>query len=167
MATACAFELAAIDYLLKPIRQEPLEQALGRARGTAGTNRDEVLADLFDRLRAFPEGGGSLRLTARKGDSIRIFDASEIDRLSSARGYKSFQYGDEEFLLDESLNTLEERLAPSGFMRVHRSELIRIDAVRAIHSGDGGTTIELAGDERVPVSRRLLADLKNALGVKS
>jgi len=162
-----AFEVAAIDYLLKPIRQERLEKALARVHGKVRASRDKDLAALYDRLRASKDEEASLRITARKGDSVRVFDPSEIDRLSSARGYTSFQHGDEEFLLGESLTTLEERLKPLGFLRVHRSELIRIGAVRAIHSGDGGTTVELAGGERAPVSRRLLAELKNALGVKS
>jgi two-component system LytT family response regulator len=102
----------------------------------------------------------------RKGDSLRIFDPSEIDRLSSAGAYTSFHQGDEEFLINESLSTLETRLEPLGFQRVHRSELIRIGAVRAIHSDEGGTTVELSSGERAPVSRRLLAALKNVLGNK-
>ncbi len=162
-----AFEVAAIDYLLKPIRQERLEEALARVRGAARANRDEDLAALYDRLQASQDEEASLRITARKGDAVRVFDPSEIDRLSSARGYTLFRQGDEEFLLDESLNTLEGRLKRSGFLRVHRSELIRIDAVRAIHAGEGGTTVELAGGECAPVSRRLLAELKSVLGIKS
>jgi two-component system LytT family response regulator len=162
-----AFEVAAIDYLLKPVRQERLEQALARVGGNVAASRDEDLAALYDRLRVSRDEEASLRITARKGDSVRVFEPSEIDRLTSARGYTSFQHGDEEFLLDESLNTLEEKLKPSGFLRVHRSELIRIGAVRAIHSGDGGTTVELAGGQRAPVSRRLLAELKNILGIRS
>jgi DNA-binding LytR/AlgR family response regulator len=161
-----AFEVAAIDYLLKPIGQERLEQALERARSNLRVGGDEELAALYDQLRASQDEEADLRITARKGDSLRVFGPSEIDRLSSAGGYASFHRGDEEFLLDESLNALEEKLKPSGFLRIHRSELIRIGAVRAIHHDDGGTTVELAGGERAPVSRRLLAELKNALGIK-
>jgi DNA-binding LytR/AlgR family response regulator len=160
-----AFEVAAIDYLLKPIRQERLEQAIERARSNARENTGEDLAALYDRLQSSHDEESNPRITARKGDSLRVFDPSEIDRLSSRGGYTSFRQGDEEFLLDESLNTLEEKLKASGFLRVHRSELIRIGAVRALHSDDGVTTVELARGERAPVSRRLLAELKNALGI--
>ena len=97
---------------------------------------------------------------------MHLFDPADIVRFTAAGGYTSFQRSGEEFLLDESLSTLEQRLSSSGFLRVHRSELIRIGAVRAIHSEDGGTTVELAGGERAPVSRRLLGELKSALGIK-
>lgn len=161
-----AFEVAAIDYLLKPIRQERLEQALERVHSSVRTIRDEDLTALYDRLQGSQGDEASLRITARKGDSLRVFDPSEIDRLNSAGGYTSFHHEGEEFLLDESLNTLEERLKPLGFLRVHRSELIRIGAIRAIHSDDGGTIVELVGGERAPVSRRLVAELKTVLGIK-
>ena len=162
-----AFEVAAIDYLLKPIRQERLAQALARARDRGATNRDDDLAALYDRLQAAHDEEASQRIRARKGDSVRFFDSSEIDRLSSSRGYTSFQLGDEEFLLDSSLNALEAKLRPMGFLRVHRSELVRIAAIRAIHTSEGGTTVELEGGEHVPVSRRLLVELKTVLGLKS
>ncbi len=162
-----AFEVAAIDYLLKPIRQDRLEKALVRAHGNTRANRDEDLGVLYERLRASQDEAVSFRITARKGDSFRVFDPSEIDRLTSSKGYTSFQHGGEEFLLAESLNALEESLKSFEFVRVHRSELIRIGAIRAIHSGDGGTTAELNGGERAPVSRRQLGELKSLLGIKS
>lgn len=161
-----AFEVAAIDYLLKPIRQERLELALERVHKAAGTSREEDLSQLYDRLRESENEEPAPRITARKGDSLRIFDPAEIDRLSASAGYTSFYHDGEEFLLDESLSTLEERLKSSGFLRIHRGELIRIGAVRAIHNSDGVTTVELDGGERAPVSRRLLAELKNALDIK-
>ena len=161
-----AFEVAAIDYLLKPISQERLEQALERARNNVRVNRDEDLAALDASLRSSRGEEARPRIAARKGDSLRVFDPSEIDRLSSSGGYTSFRHGDEDFLLDESLNVLETRLESSGFLRVHRSELIRIDAVLAIHSDDRGTTAELTRGERAPVSRRHVAELKKALGIK-
>jgi two-component system LytT family response regulator len=160
-----AFEIAAIDYLLKPIRQERLEQALERAHSSVGVNSEEDVSERYDRFQASQGGEANPRITARKGDSIRVFDPSEVDRLTSKGGYTSFHHRDEEFLLDESLSTLEIRLKPSGFVRVHRSEIIRIGAVRAIHTDGGGTTVELADGDRAPVSRRLLAELKNALGI--
>jgi DNA-binding LytR/AlgR family response regulator len=161
-----AFEVAAIDYLLKPIAQERLERALERVQRGALASVEHDLVALYDRLQASRIEGADLRITVRKGDSLRIFDPSEIDRLSSAGAYTSFHQGDEEFLINESLSTLEARLEPLGFQRVHRSELIRIGAVRAIHIDEGGTTVELSSGERAPVSRRLLTALKNVLGNK-
>jgi two-component system LytT family response regulator len=160
-----AFELAAVDYLLKPIPQERLDQALERAQSSMPTDRDETLTAIYESLRSPQDEDAAPRITARKGDAIHVFDLTEIDRLSSAGGYTSFQRGDEEFLLDESLSALEERLKAFGFLRIHRSELIRIAAVRALHNEDGKTTVELEEGSRVHVSRRLVAELKTALGI--
>lgn len=161
-----AFEVAAIDYLLKPIRLERLKRALERASELTRTAPQEGITELYDRLLA-PQGPEpTIRITARSRDSLRVFDLVEIDRFSAGGGYTSFQQRGEEFLLNESLSTLEEKLRRSGFLRIHRSELIRIDAVTAIHNEEGATTVELSRGERAPVSRRLLASLKSALGIR-
>jgi two-component system LytT family response regulator len=64
------------------------------------------------------------------------------------------------------LSQLEERLAPLGFLRVHRAELVRLDAVRALRSEHGSTEVELSDGQRVPVSRRLVGELRRRLGLR-
>jgi two-component system LytT family response regulator len=164
-----AFELCAVDYLLKPVRRERLARALARVRERRGARADSARLDaLFQRLLAGAgePGESPARLRARRGDALHLFDPREIARFTAAGGYSSFRSGGHEFLLDESLSQLEERLAPLGFLRVHRAELVRLDAVRALHGEHGSLELELAGGERVPVSRRLAGELRRRLGLR-
>lgn len=162
-----AFELCAVDYLMKPVRQERLARALERARDRSGDGGRQRIEEVFNRLLEASAGTAArVRVTARRGGTIRVFDAQEIPRFSAAGGYTSFRHAGEEFLLDESLSELEARLAAAGFVRVHRAELVRLDAVRALHAAEDGTRVELSDGQLVPVSRRSVADLKRRLGVE-
>lgn len=161
-----AFELSAVDYLLKPVRRERLERALDKLRRKDVPDPDRLDA-LVDRLLAGRQGATPLaRISARRGDAVHFFDPAEIVRFTAASGYTSFRREDREFLLDESLNQLEERLAPHGFLRVHRAELVRLDAVRALHGEHGSTEVELSDGQRAPVSRRLVTELRRRLGIR-
>jgi DNA-binding LytR/AlgR family response regulator len=97
---------------------------------------------------------------------VRVFDAREIDRFSAANRYVRFVVDGREQLLDDSLNTLEERLAGHDFVRVHRAELINLRFVVALRRIGGSAEVELASGALVPVSRRLLPGLERRLGAR-
>jgi two-component system LytT family response regulator len=158
-----AFEVSAVDYLLKPIQRERLERAIDKARGRAGTLDASRIELLLSRLDRAPE---PVRSHARSGTATRIFDAAEVTRIQASEKYAIFQHAGREYVLDESLNTLEERLGSLGFLRVHRSELVNLEAVRVVHSEDGATEVELSDGQRVPVSRRATITLKERLGIR-
>ncbi len=146
-----AFELAAVDYLLKPVSRERLVDAIERVRARPG--------------RTTPTADDSLRITARRGSTVHVVDAREITRFHSEDKYTVFAHQGRELLIDDSLSTLEQRLAAHGFLRVHRAELINLSAVAALHAEDGSTRVELSDGSEAAVSRRLVGELKRRLGI--
>ena len=156
-----AFEAEAVDYLLKPVDPNRLVRAIERARERVNTG------DLSRALRRIAENAPSApsprRITARRGASLLYFDPLEITCFVARDKYTGFVHGGEKHLAEESLHNLSERLGPHGFLRVHRSILVRLDAVRALTTEGGVTTAELIDGQSVPVSRRRAGALREAL----
>ena len=146
-----AFELEAIDYLMKPVRPERLLHAVTRVRSRLAPPA--------------PTDNGVPRVIAATRGVFRVFDAREITRFWACDKYTSFRGDDTEHLTEESLNALEVRLAPHGFVRVHRGELVRLDSIRELRAIDGGHEITLADGQVARVSRRALPSIKLALGL--
>lgn len=153
-----AFDADASDYLLKPVVQERLERALAKVR-----RAKEIPA-----VPGAAAGAHASRLAVQDGSTLRVFDVRAIKRFHAAEKYVVFVHEGQEHETRESLATLAERLAPLGFVRVHRSELVRIDCVRALEpEPGGGATLVLDDGERVPVSRRSAPDLRRRLGSRA
>jgi DNA-binding LytR/AlgR family response regulator len=105
------------------------------------------------------------RVTARSGGSVYLFDARRIARFSARRKLVEFTHHGRRYLTEESILSLAERLAPWGFVCVHRAELVAVAAVIALHQEGTTATVELADGARVPVSRRRLTAVRRALGI--
>ncbi|WP_437338344.1 LytTR family DNA-binding domain-containing protein [Sorangium sp. So ce394] len=97
---------------------------------------------------------------------ILFFDPRRITRFHAEDKYTTFTLDGEEHLVRESLSALEERLSALGSLPVHRSELVRVDAIRALEPEPGGAVLHLADGQTVSVSRRFLPSLKQALGLR-
>lgn len=143
-----AFELDAVDYLLKPVRLERLAAALHRV-----ASRRVAIAS------------GPPRVSSQVRGTIRVFDATTIDRYHSIDKYTAFVVDGVEHLTDEPLSALEQRLGGFGFLRVHRAELVRIAAIRALTSDPEGHVVALADGQSARVSRRSVGAVKAALGL--
>jgi DNA-binding LytR/AlgR family response regulator len=96
---------------------------------------------------------------------VRLFDPDEITRFHASEKYTVFWKDGREYLLDESLSQLEERLADHGFFRCHRKELVNLRHVRAMRSELGLTRVGLSDGQAADVSRRVLPELKRRLGI--
>lgn len=158
-----AFDVAAIDYLLKPIEPERLARAIDRIRQRPTRLTPGALAGIVQQ--ALESGAPRARIVARSKNTVRVLDPRDVTRLHSSDKYTMVRHGGEELVLDESLATLEDKLAGYDFVRVHRGELVNIAHVRAIVSDAGETWVELSDGQRASVSRRLAPELRQRLGV--
>ncbi len=162
-----AFELAAVDYLLKPVEPARLAQALERVRLRQGPSlQPKALEEVVARAVGRIIGARPERIAAKSGSTVHLLDAAALSRLYASDKYTLIHHDGEEYVLDESLHELEARLEPLGFLRVHRRELINLAKVRALHHEELGTVVELDDGQRARVSRRALAALKARLGLR-
>ena len=144
-----AFEVKAIDYLLKPIRAARLEEALARARA-AKPPSDEALRALRPEAR--------VNLCAQERGRIHLIPVNEILYLKAELKYVTARTAAREYLLEESLTRLEQEFA-ERYVRIHRNCLVARDAIRGFErvqdSADGHWVVLLDGvQEKLPVSRR-------------
>ncbi len=180
---ALAFEANAVDYLLKPVAQERLERAIekvrerlaARAALQAGHTTFQVTTEVntAPEMNAPPAVNAALtvnpaseQIVVHETGKLRFFDPRVVTRFHAEDKYTTFIVDGTEHLLRESLNALEQRLANAGFVRVHRAELVRLDAVRTLEPDSGGALLHLSDGQRVTVSRRFLPALKQALGLR-
>jgi two-component system LytT family response regulator len=123
-----AFELGAVDYLLKPFGRERFTRAVERARAAFDRAADR---DAVDRARDLLRADAVPRLFVRDAGRIVPIRASAIERIQAADDYVIVFTGARQFLLSVPLADLEARLDPETFLRIHRSHLVNLDHVVA------------------------------------
>jgi two-component system LytT family response regulator len=131
-----AFELCALDYLLKPCERERFQASLDRVRrlrGEGGTQSFRAqLETLLASLR--PEGPDHLdRLFVRVGDTQRLLRVQDVRWIEAQDNYVRLHLESENHLVRQTLSNLEARLDPKRFRRIHRSTLVNLDFVKEIH----------------------------------
>ncbi|MFO0599374.1 MAG: LytTR family DNA-binding domain-containing protein [Myxococcaceae bacterium] len=156
-----AFEVNAVDYLLKPVRPERLTQALDRLGSAAQRQGAQPLARTLEEL---APAAASTRVVSSERGEVRFFDARAITRFWASDKYTVFLADGREHLTEEPLSDLEQRLAPLNFVRVHRGDLVRLGAVKSLRSTDGVHEVTLEDGQTARVSRRQLDAVKRALG---
>jgi two-component system LytT family response regulator len=156
-----AFELAAVDYLLKPVTMERLAVAIDRARARRGSASDTIAAV----LPAARDAAIAPRLAAKDGATTRLFELADVTRLFAADKYVVLLHDGREYLLERSLNDLERALVPFGFVRIHRAELVSFAAIRELNVEGGLARVALHDGQTAPVSRRALPELRRKLGL--
>jgi two-component system response regulator AlgR len=153
-----AFDLDAVDYVLKPVTAERLERAIGRALARRGAETPREVSDWIAEFWV-PHRSELLRITA--GDVTRIDAERDYVRLH----LEDSQGGSRSYLLLQTIAGLEARLDPALFIRVHRSVILRRDRISGLrHDGLGVWSVELAGQEPVRIGRTYLAKVKALAG---
>jgi len=131
---AQAFEVEAVDYLLKPFDVTRFERALGRARRLLGGDAGPVDAESspeFDRLASLLDRRlGKTRLLVKVGNGIRPVDVAGIFYVESEGDYLQLAVAGERLRIRERMKDIEEQVADAGFVRIHRSVLVNLEHVR-------------------------------------
>lgn len=158
-----AFEAHAIDYLVKPLNAERFDAALERVRERlrleAAASLAERLAGLLAEERKQREKTGIDRVVVSTPCGDIVIPVRDVDWISADNYYARLHVGPKMYLLRESLNSLEARLDPARFIRVHRAAIVQIDRVRQVR----GHEATLLDGTHVPVGRRRRALLDDLL----
>lgn len=148
-----AFDLEAVDYVLKPVTPERLGRAIDRAlarRETTGSGTESAwLNELW---------------VPHRSELLRI-EVAQVRRIDAERDYVRLHVGDRTYLLLQTIAGLEARLDPAQFIRIHRSAILRRDCIRGLrHDGLGVWSIELDDGEPLRVGRTYLSKVKAMAG---
>lgn len=147
-----AFDIEAVDYVLKPVAAERLERAIERAlarRETQPALSTKWLAEFW---------------VPHRSELLRI-EAAEVHRIDAERDYVRLHVGETSYLMLKTIAGLEKRLNPEKFIRIHRSCILRRDSVRGLrHEGLGVWNIELDGGETLRIGRTYLKNVKAMAG---
>jgi len=154
-----AFEVEAVDYLLKPFDDQRFSQALARAKERIRQIRAKSLAEELARTLAPGEKKGPAPRTLLLKDGARsvFVREDEIDWIEAQDYYVEIHAGSAAHLHRETLHDMELRLDPRRFVRIHRSAIVRIDRIRrlqALPSGDAAVILRDGTELRVSRSRR-------------
>jgi two-component system LytT family response regulator len=159
-----AFEAQALDYLLKPVTAERLQVAVERARSQVRqTDIDGKLAAILRDVRSQPEWLERIAVGSR--GRIAFVSTEDITRIESAGNYARLFTGKENHLIRETLTGLESKLDPRRFVRIHRSTIVNVTAVRELRPWFAGDSIVVLRDgTEVTLSRTHRAKASTLLG---
>ena len=172
-----AFDLAAVDYLLKPFDDERFEQALRRAREQVASQDDDAISERL--LRLLRERDPSLleeesardapcleRIAVQGRGKARIVPVDDLTHITADGSYAELHTGEDTHVIRERMKTLAARLDPDEFVRVHRSAIVRLNEIELILRGGGGNyAVRLNDGTRLSVSRSRIEELQDRLGV--
>ncbi len=160
-----AFEVHAVDYLLKPFSGERFHEAIARARerlrakaAAPPAHVDQIIRD------AKPRTGPAGRVLIRDGAHVHVLPVDRIDYVEAQDDYVAFKSEGRQYLKDQTLSAVEDTLDPSRFVRIHRSFILNIDRISKVelYAKDSRMAI-LRDGTRLPVSRAGYARLSQLL----
>jgi len=162
-----AFEVHALDYLLKPFDRERFEASWKRAkafiRDDRVVERDQHILALLQELKAGPRY--LERLVIKTEGRVFFLDVDEICCIESEGNYVRVYNGKKTYLLRETISGLESQLDPKKFLRIHRSSIVRIDKIKELQPWfHGEYHVVLENGKQLTLSRNYRANLQEAVG---
>jgi len=158
-----AFDVHAVDYLLKPYSKERFEAALeaavreihGRRQAGVGTGIRELLAALAEDGRLAP------RILVRSGGRVAILAVAEIDWVESAGNYVELHVGSQRHLLRSTMSAMMRRLGGGSFVRIHRSTIVNVERIKELKQlRTGDFDVLLKDGRKLTMSRRFRSGLQ-------
>ena len=163
-----AFDVAAVDYLVKPFDDERFAQALRRARKSIELREVEKMTRrLLGFLQEEPKQKFLDRIAVESRGQVRLVPVSRVDYITASGPYAELHVGDKTYALRERMQTLEEQLDPAVFFRTHRSAIVRLDRIDSLlHRPGGDYAVRLKDGTELDVSRARRDELQQRLGIK-
>jgi two-component system LytT family response regulator len=147
-----AFEVHAVDYLLKPFSAERFIEAMTRARERLRARRPTPVEEIV--REAKPRVGPVERVLIRDGANVHVLPVDAIDYVEAQDDYVAFTSGGRQYLKDQTLAAVEATLDPARFVRIHRSYVLNIDRISKVELYAKDSRIAILRDgTRLPVSR--------------
>ncbi|HXH91689.1 MAG TPA: LytTR family DNA-binding domain-containing protein [Thermoanaerobaculia bacterium] len=172
-----AFDVAAIDYLVKPFDDERFVHALKRARKMIELEEVQKMTKRLLSLLHVPEGTAPPasepppkskyleRITVEMRGQLRVVPISKVDYVSASGPYAELHVGERTFAVRERMQTLEEQLDPNVFFRIHRSAIVRLDRIDTLRRASGGDyAVRLKDGTELSLSRNRREELEKKLG---
>jgi DNA-binding LytR/AlgR family response regulator len=164
-AAVQAFELRAVDYLVKPVSRTRLDEAVARVGALSAVEVQE-LANAVGRSAPEPEDEEIVPVDSLAAGTTRLVGRSSILYLCASGDYVRVVTEDGRFLMRGSLSEVSQRWEPLGFVRVHRRYVVNLRRATELRPQLNGTaTLMFPGGQEVPVARREVADLRRRLGL--
>jgi two-component system LytT family response regulator len=186
-----AFDVAAVDYLVKPFDDERFEQAFQRARKLIGLTE---LGKLSEQLRTVLNASASIanttpgaagaagaapvalsdsmatgyleRIAVEMRGQVRVVPVGTIEYIAASGPYAEIHVGERTYIIRERMQTLEERLDPAHFFRIHRSVIVKLDQIETLLREAGGDyAVQLRCGARLSVSRNRVEPLEKWMGL--
>jgi two-component system LytT family response regulator len=162
-----AFEVHALDYLLKPFDRDRFQVALDRAKGQV---KRQSNGDISQRLVALLEDVKAQRkpadrLVVKSGGKVYFLRVDEIDWVEAAGNYVRLHVGEETHLLREKMSALEARLNPEQFLRIHRSTMVNVERIQELQPWfHGDYVVVLRSGAQLTLSRSYRHKLQGLFG---
>jgi two-component system, LytTR family, response regulator len=159
-----AFEVNAMDYLLKPFDQSRLLAGLDRVRGRLAPS-GEALTRRLEALIQARETNWPQTLVVRQGERFDLVSVMSVEWIEAANNYAVLHCGSVDHVFGETLTSLEAKLDPGRFLRVHRSTIVNSSRIVAVHTMIGGVyELELRGGVRIKTGRQYRENIRKLLG---